>query len=188
MIRCVEIIVRTAYANLKPIEKLATKMEKKDSFIYLGSGPAYAVACLSAAKLVEQPHLNGIAQYLEEWAHLQFFFTRPDGVPIFIIVPPGGSRDRALEQINGIKQVGGRVVAICDSKDREIIHNVDDALLIQGELEEEFIPWVYGVPGQILAITFLNMRGQPPIPPPYNFKQMMQVNFKQIYASQIKEN
>ncbi len=186
--RCVEIIVRTTYFNLEPIERLTHRLNNKDSFLFLGAGPAYATACLSAAKLFEQPHLNGAAQYLEEWAHLQFFYTRPEGIPIFVIVPPGESRDRALEQIRGIKQLGGTVIAICDSADDEVKRLTDDALLIQGKVTEEFVPWVYGVPGQILAINFLNMKGQPPIPAPYSFKQMMQVNFKQIYGSNIKSD
>lgn len=185
ILNSVDILVKTAHANLEPIYHLAERFKEKNAFLFLGSGPSYGVACLSAAKLFEQPHLNGVAQYVEEWAHLQFFFTRPDGVPIFVIVPPGASRDRALEQIEGIKQLGGTVLAICDVNDHEIKQAVDEALLIQGELPEAFTPWVYGVPGQILALTLLDIKGLPPIPKPYSFKHMMEVNFKQIYGSTI---
>jgi glucosamine 6-phosphate synthetase-like amidotransferase/phosphosugar isomerase protein len=126
-----------------------------------------------------------VAQNLEEWAHLQFFFTRPDGIPIFVLVPPGFSRDRAIEQIRGMQNLGGTVIAICSHADAEIQELVTDTLLIQGDLPEDYTPWVYGVTGQLLAITLMDLKGQPPIPPPYSFKQMMQVNFNQIYASQI---
>ena len=183
----VEAQVRTAYANLEAVIETAHELINKDAFVYLGSGPAYAAASLSAAKLFEQPHLNGVAQYMEEWAHLQFFFTRPDGIPIFALVPPGVSRSRALEQIAGINALGGLVYAVCAADDGTVISQVKRAFTINGNVNEAFAPWVYGVPGQLLAVTLFDLRGQPPIPAPFSFKQMMQVNFKQIYASQIEE-
>ena len=188
ILRSVGISAKTAAACLAPIEALAKSFAAKDAFLFIGAGPAYAAAALSAAKLFEQPHINGVAQQLEEWAHLQFFFTRPDGIPVFVIVPPGESRDRALEQISGIKKLGGTVIAICDETDDEVRAAADAALPIAGSLPEELTPLVYGVPGQLFAVTMLELRGQPPIPAPYSFKQMMQVNFSQIYGSRIKSD
>jgi glucosamine--fructose-6-phosphate aminotransferase (isomerizing) len=188
ILRSVEIIVRTSYRNLDQITELAKRFIEKDTFAFIGAGPNYATACLSAAKIYEQPHLNGVAHQLEEWAHLGFFFTRPDGTPLFVLAPPGESRDRALELIDGIMALGGTVIAICDENDSEIIDMADDALPILGRQDEAFTPWTYGVPGQILALTLLDLRGQPPIPPPYSFKQMMQINFSQIYKSKIKKD
>ncbi|MEW5815451.1 MAG: SIS domain-containing protein [Spirochaetota bacterium] len=188
IIQSVEILARTANASLAPVESLANRFITKDAFLFLGAGPSYAVAALSAAKLFEQPHINGVSQQLEEWAHLQFFFTRPDGLPIFVIVPPGASRDRALEQISGIKKLGGTVVAVCNDADETVREMAEDAILVQGNLPEELVPLVYGVPGQLLAVALLDLKGQPPIPAPYSFKQMLQVNFQQIYASKIKDD
>jgi len=188
ILRSAEIIVRTAYGNLDRVGELAKRFAEKDTFAFIGAGPNYATACLSAAKMFEQPHLNGVAQQLEEWAHLGFFFTRPYGPPLFVLAPPGESHDRAMELINGIKALGGTVVAVCDKDDAEIIDMVDEALLIHGKQDEDFTPWTYGVPGQMLALTLLDLRGQPLIPPPYSFKQMMQVNFDLIYESDIKRD
>jgi glucosamine--fructose-6-phosphate aminotransferase (isomerizing) len=187
ILRSVDIIVRTSYGNLDRVRELAVKNKKMDTFVFIGAGPSYATACLSAAKIYEQPHLNGVAHQLEEWAHLGFFFTRPGGPPLFVLAPPGESRDRAMELINGIRDLGGTVIAICDEDDSEIVDTTDDALLIHGRQDEAFTPWTYGIPGQILALTLLDLRGQPPIPSPYSFKQMMQINFSQIYESKIKK-
>jgi glucosamine--fructose-6-phosphate aminotransferase (isomerizing) len=188
ILRSVEIIVRTSYGNLDRVTELAKKFQQTDTFTFIGAGPNYATACLSAAKIFEQLHLNGVAHQLEEWAHLGFFFTRPDGPPLFVLAPPGESLDRAMELINGIRDLGGTVIAICDENDSEIIEIVDGALLIHGRQDEAFTPWTYGVPGQILALTLLDLRGQPPIPSPYSFKQMMKINFNQIYESKIKKD
>jgi glucosamine 6-phosphate synthetase-like amidotransferase/phosphosugar isomerase protein len=188
IMHAVEAMVITAIKNLEPVQHLAQRFRAKDSFLYIGSGPAYATAALSAAKLFEQPHLNGVSQYVEEWAHLQFFFTRPDGIPVFVLTPPGPSRGRALEQIDGIKSLGGTVIAVCNVEDTEVQQVAQESLLVYGDLPEEFIPWVYGVTGQLFAVTLLDLKGQPPIPAPYSFKKMMEINFKQIYASKIITN
>jgi hypothetical protein len=50
---------------------------------------------------------------------------------------------------------------------------------------EEFSPLAYIVPGQLFAFALLGVRGQPPIPEPYSFRQMMEVNYGLIYASNI---
>lgn len=189
----IEDVTVTADRLRDPIAHLARTFRHHDTFLFLGSGPSHATALLSAAKLFEQPHLNGVPQQLEEWAHQQFFFTRPGGPPIFVIVPPGESRDRALEQIEGSKRVGATVVAICDDGDEEIISVADHALPISnhpGGFSEAFAeamsPLTYVVPGQLFAFAMLEVRGQPPMEAPYDFQRLMEVNHRQIYGSHIK--
>ena len=186
ILNSIEAAVRTAKEVYGTGIALAERFIDKSAFIFLGAGPSYGTAALSAAKLFEQPHLNGVSQYLEEWAHLQFFYTRPEGIPIFCIVPPGNSRDRAIEQIRGIRELGGTVVAICSKKDGELAELCDYSLMVEGDFPESFSPWVYGVPVQVFAVALLNLKGQPPIPSPYSFKKMMEINFRQIYQSVIK--
>jgi hypothetical protein len=79
------------------------------------------------------------------------------------------------------------VVAVCDANDKEILEMVDEAMPIQGQLKEEFTPLAYVVPGQLFAFSTLHVRGQPPIPPPLDFQKLMEVNFKQIYQSNVWE-
>ena len=185
MLKFAEILYRTTSLNTSKAKTLAEAFKEHDTFLILGSGPSYATALVSAAKLFELPQLNGVPQEIEEWAHQQFFFTRPNKSIIFIVVPPGNSRDRAIEQINGMKELGATVIAICDSNDQEILSLVDYAMPIQGEMMEEFTPLAYVVPGQLFAFSTLHVRGQPPIPAPLDFQKLMEINFKQIYQSDI---
>lgn len=188
MIGFTDVLVRTAKANLQPSVELATALKNHGAFLFIGSGPSYASALLSAAKLFEQPHLNGVGQHLEEWAHLQSFFTRPAGPPIFVIVPPGNSRDRAMEVIRGAKNMGGKIIAVCDSEDSEMIELADWAMPIYGQLREEFSPLVYIVPGQLFAFAMLQVRGQTPLTPPYTFQHLMEVNYGLIYGSAVRRD
>jgi len=185
MLRFAEILYPTTSLNTPKANALAKTFEQHDTFIILGSGPSYATALVAAAKLFELPQLNGVPQELEEWAHQQFFFTRPGKSIIFVIVPPGNSRDRAIEQIKGMKELGATVIAICDAADDEILALADDAMPIQGQMLEEFTPLAYVIPGQLFAFSILHSRGQPPMPPPLDFQRLMEINFKQIYQSNI---
>ncbi len=185
MLGFAEVLYRTTSLNTDKAKTLAEKFDNLDTFLILGSGPSYATALVAAAKLFELPQLNGVPQEIEEWAHQQFFFTRPGKSVIFVVVPPGNSRDRAIEQIQGMKELGATVIAVCDSEDEEIIGMVDYAMPIQGKMKEEFTPLAYVVPGQLFAFSMLHVRGQPPIPAPLDFQKLMEINFKQIYQSNI---
>ncbi len=187
MLRFAEILYHTTSLNTSKAKILAETFKEHDTFLILGSGPSYATALVAAAKLFELPQLNGVPQEIEEWAHQQFFFTRPGKSVIFVIVPPGNSRDRAIEQINGMQELGATVIAICDTDDHEILSLADYAMPIQGKMLEEFTPLAYVVPGQLFAFSTLHVRGQPPIPEPLDFQKLMEINFKQIYQSVIWE-
>jgi glucosamine--fructose-6-phosphate aminotransferase (isomerizing) len=188
MLAATDVQVRTIERNLAKARELAESFKHLNHFLFLGSGPSYAAACFSAAKLFEQPHLNGVPQYLEEWAHLQLFYTRPGGPPIFVIAPPGASRDRAIEQMIGMKKLGATVIAVCEADDAETAGLADHVMPVDGHAAEEFTPIVTIVPGQLFAFASLEIRGQPPIPPPYSFQGMMEVNYNLIYASAIRRD
>lgn len=187
MLKAIDVQCETVQRSLEAARRIAKSFDGHHHFLFLGSGPSYASAYFSATKLFEQPQLNGVAQYVEEWAHLQLFYTRPGGPPIFVIAPPGESRDRAIEQMQGIKKLGGTVVAICEAGDQEVLRLADHALPVYGQVLEEFSPLAYIVPGQLFAFALLGVRGQPPIPEPYSFRQMMEVNYGLIYASNIRK-
>lgn len=185
------IVEETARRQLGPSRVLAERLQEQDAFLVLGAGPGYATALLAAAKLFEQPHLNGVPQQLEEWAHQQFFFTRP-GTPIFVIAPPGASRDRVMEQMAGARDVGATLVVVCDHNDDELMVLADHSLPIYGPpneppLSEPFSPLTYVVPGQLFAFAMLEVKGQPPLPAPYTLQKLMEVNHRQIYGSQMVE-
>ncbi|HZQ09632.1 MAG TPA: SIS domain-containing protein [Anaerolineae bacterium] len=185
LVGAADIIARTAEADAKTARELAIAFWHLHTFYILGGGPNYATAMFGAAKLFEQPHQNGVAQELEEWAHEQYFLTRPNVAPIFILAPPGNSRDRAMEQMRGARDMGGTVVAICDAEDTEVLQLAQYALPIYGTLREEFSPLAYIVPTELFATNLHQVKGRPPLIPPFGQEQLMQVNYRQIFHSKI---
>lgn len=182
-----EIIEQTVAANNDALEEYARQLWHLDTFHILGAGPNYASALFSAAKLFEQPHANGVPQELEEWAHEQYFLTRPGITPIFVIVPPGRSRDRALEQIQGAKDMGATVAAVCDADDAAIQAVASISFPIQGTLPEQFSPLTYVVPNQLFATHLHKLRGRPPLIAPYDLERLRSVNYRQIFESRIPD-
>lgn len=186
LVNAADIIARTAAHNKKTAVKLARSLWQLDTFFIIGGGPNYATAMFAAAKLFEQPNQNGVPQELEEWAHEQYFLTRPNVTPIFVIAPPGNSHDRAIEQIHGARDMGATVIAICNSEDQEIIDLAHWSMPIQGQIPEEFTPLVYIVPNQLFATALHQVKGRLPLIPPYDQKRMMEVNFRQIFHSKMR--
>jgi glutamine---fructose-6-phosphate transaminase (isomerizing) len=183
-----QVIERTARRNQPVARELAAALWHLDTFFILGGGPNYATALFSAAKLFEQPQQNGVPQELEEWAHEQYFLTRPNVTPILILVPPGNSRDRAIEQIRGARDMGATVIAICNSDDQEVIDLASWAMPVEGALREEFSPLAYVVPGQLFATALHQLKGRPPLIAPFDNDRMREVNFRQIFHSVIRDS
>lgn len=120
------------------------------NFVVVGSGPNYATALFGAAKLVEAAGKHVIGQDIEEWAHLQYFAKEAD-TPTVLIAPPGESWDRAVEQVQLMRRMGRRVIAIAPAGATEIAPFADYVLPVVGEVSEMFSPLVYKVGVELLA-------------------------------------
>src|SRR5262249_55418249 len=92
------------------VEALADELRGADTVWVIGAGPNRGTADYAAAKFHEQLPWNGVAQDLEEWAHLQYFLTlawKARSV-VLVLAPPGNALDRAEELVAGIAGAGGR--------------------------------------------------------------------------------
>jgi len=180
------VLDRTAAENETVAKEVAERLWNVDAFYILGGGPNYASALFCAAKLFEQPHLNGVPVELEEWAHEQYFLTRP-GVPVFVICPPGRAIDRALEQMRGAREMGATVIAICETGAGDARAAAEVTMEIAGAVPEEFSPLAYVVPGMLVATALHQLRGRPPLLSSFDKEKMRQVNFRQIFHSNISQ-
>ncbi len=77
----------------------------------MGAGPLYGVAMFSAAKMLEASGDPAMAQETEEWAHLQYFASRPD-TPTILISTGGLDGDRMAEVARAAQSIGRRVVGV----------------------------------------------------------------------------
>ena len=153
-------------ARIEPaVARLCEQLGDIDTLWAIGAGPSQGTARYSAAKFHEQMPINGIAQDLEEWAHLEYFLTLKWGrrSVVLVLAPPGNSLDRAQELVRGIGTAGGRAIVVHASPELafpEATLRLDLGL----QIDEWLSPLVYHLPAQLLVLHMAARAGIPHIP------------------------
>jgi sugar/nucleoside kinase (ribokinase family)/fructoselysine-6-P-deglycase FrlB-like protein len=80
---------------------------------FLGAGPNEATARFGAAKLFEASQQIALATNVEEWAHEEYFITRPAD-PVVVIAPSGAARDRAWEILSELEFIQADATVVAD--------------------------------------------------------------------------
>ncbi|MGE3538501.1 MAG: SIS domain-containing protein [Candidatus Tectimicrobiota bacterium] len=139
-------------------QQLAQRLREEEHWVFLGSGPSYATALFSAAKLVESCGANAWAQDIEEWGHIQYF-NRQEPTPTCLIVPPGRSLDRALEILPYIKGIGRHTLVVTSGDQTFFPTQTDVVLPVAQAVPEVFSPLVYCLAGELLAYYLAEVWG-----------------------------
>jgi glucosamine--fructose-6-phosphate aminotransferase (isomerizing) len=93
--------------------ELAARMTAGRFVTFLGAGPNEATARFGAAKLFEASQQIALATNTEEWAHEEYFITRP-GDPVVVVAPAGAARDRAWEILSELQFIGADATVVSD--------------------------------------------------------------------------
>jgi glucosamine 6-phosphate synthetase-like amidotransferase/phosphosugar isomerase protein len=110
-------LIESNVQRLKPqVEQLVSNILDKGPYVFIGSGPNYATAEFAVAKLHEAACMGGIYQETEEWAHEQYFMTKPYVVS-FVFAQKGFGFDRAVDILKSIKKIQGIAVAVTNSSE-----------------------------------------------------------------------
>jgi glutamine---fructose-6-phosphate transaminase (isomerizing) len=144
---------------------LADELRGGDTIWVIGAGPNRGTADYAAAKFQEQLPWNGVAQDLEEWAHLQYFLTLAWKARSIVVVlaPPGNALDRAEELVEGIAAAGGRAVVVGDPAHGRF-PKAYARLDLPGDTPELLTPLTYHVPTQLLVLHLARLTGVPLTP------------------------
>ena len=121
----------------------------------------------------------------EEWAHSQYFTTRPSTHTI-VIVPRGESHERALEILGAVTVKDGKKIVIGEETDETLRRAADIYFPIVGlkQIKEEFSPLVYAIPLELLAMHISDHLGRSG----FDFENkpwVREENFRQIFGSRI---
>ena len=148
----------------------------------VGGGPNHGTALFGMAKFIEAAALAAVGQELEEWAHELYFCTRP-GTFTVVVAPPGASVDRARQQLQAIRDVGGTAIAICDPGDTATTALADHVLPVPGLGDEALTPLACCVPLELLVYHFATRKGATMLG--FDDPKRMEVNFRQIFSGRI---
>ena len=122
---------------------------------FLGAGPNEASAKFGAAKLFEGPQQVALSTNTEEWAHEQYFITRP-GEPVILIAPQGASSDRAAEILAELEYVGAGSVFISDQTPGGMALHVP----ISPGAGEELTPVLTSIPLSQIGLHLMRLNGK----------------------------
>jgi sugar/nucleoside kinase (ribokinase family)/fructoselysine-6-P-deglycase FrlB-like protein len=93
--------------------EIAARLVSGRFVTFLGAGPNEATARFGAAKLFEGSQQIAVATNVEEWAHEEYFITRPND-PVVIVAPAGAARDRAWEVLSELEFIRADAVVVSD--------------------------------------------------------------------------
>ena len=144
----------------EPIAKQAAQdWAGEGEFVFTGSGPNYATALFTAAKVLEASGDSALGQDVEEWAHLQYF-AKSVRTPTFII--SAGDRDlsRAEEIAVAAKQIG-RLVAVVSPKSAVGLTKHADYHFPIPEVKEMFSPLITAIPGELFSAYLAEVKDEP---------------------------
>ena len=144
----------------EPIAKQAAQdWAGEEEFVFSGSGPNYATALFTAAKVLEASGDSALGQDVEEWAHLQYF-AKNVSTPTFII--SAGDRDlsRAEEIAVAAKQIG-RLVAVISPKSAVGLTKHADYHFPIPEVKEMFSPLITAIPGELFSAYLAEVKDEP---------------------------
>jgi glucosamine--fructose-6-phosphate aminotransferase (isomerizing) len=96
-----------------PAYAAAERLAGARMITFLGAGPNEASAKFGAAKLFEGAQQIALATNVEEWAHEQYFITRPSE-PVVLVAPSGASSDRAAEILSELNYIEALPVFVGD--------------------------------------------------------------------------
>ena len=155
-------------------EHLGRETPEQTKIDFVGGGPSLGTAWFGRAKMIEASHGLGGAHELEEWAHEEFFCTKP-GVTTVVVAPPGASHDRALEQLEAAQKVGAYTVAVGEPG-----LPADLVLPVAAGTPEELTPLTYCIPLELLAYHYASTRGLTMLG--FDDEARRSLNYRQIFG------
>jgi glucosamine--fructose-6-phosphate aminotransferase (isomerizing) len=160
--------------------QLASSFARDRATVIAGGGPNAATAYFAAAKWYEAMQWPAHHAEIEEWAHEQYFFTGAD-TDTMIVLPPGGSHARGLEQLRAAREMGSRTIVIAESNDEAAKSAADVFFGMPAGMPEALTPFVYKLPFEYLSARIAEANGIDF----FGFKNPLrqQVNFRQIFDS-----
>jgi sugar/nucleoside kinase (ribokinase family)/fructoselysine-6-P-deglycase FrlB-like protein len=134
---------------------LAARMTSGRFVTFLGAGPNEATARFGAAKLFEASQQVALATNVEEWAHEEYFITRP-GDPVIVVAPAGAARDRAWEILSELEFIGADVTVVSDLEPP----GRADHLRLAAGAPEELSPVIAALPLAQLGFHLARLAGK----------------------------
>jgi sugar/nucleoside kinase (ribokinase family)/fructoselysine-6-P-deglycase FrlB-like protein len=153
--RLPELAEETLRLCREPSHAVAEQLAGARMTTFLGAGPNEATAKFGAAKLFEGAQQLAVVTNVEEWAHEQYFTTRP-GDPVVLVAPRGAATDRAAEILAELNYVDAAPIFVSDmAPPGPAVH-----LPVAAGVGEELSPVLASLPMSTLGLHLMRLNGK----------------------------
>jgi glucosamine--fructose-6-phosphate aminotransferase (isomerizing) len=155
LLRAPELARATLEACWEPARALGRRLAGQRWICVMGGGPNEASARFGAAKFLEGPQVLGTATNVEEWAHEEYFVTRP-GTPVIVVAPSGSVEDRVADALEELAGIGADPVLVSDAEPPDGV----TWLPLAPGLPEELSPLLAALPLSVVAFSLAEVTGK----------------------------
>jgi glucosamine--fructose-6-phosphate aminotransferase (isomerizing) len=150
-------LVEAALGLDEAVTELARHLFERRDFLYLGRGLHFPIALEGALKLKELSYIHAEGYPGGEMKHGPIALV-DEHMPVVALMPPDGTYDRMLANIEEVRARDGLLVVVADAAD-EAIRGKATHVLPMPRAPELLSPIVYTVPLQLLAYQIAVRRG-----------------------------
>ena len=145
-------------ANNRCVQRIAAKLQRANSVLYLGRGAAFPLALEGALKLKETSYIHAEAFPAGELKHGPIALI-DEHMPVIIIAPPGPLFEKSLSNLREVASRGAKVILVSNECGVAAAGaHIDDALVMP-DVEPLLQPLLYTLPLQLLAYHVAVLKG-----------------------------
>ncbi len=140
-------LLQTALALESQAKKLAERLADRKRFVFVSYGPNLNTALEAKLKMQETAFLLAAGYQVEQFLHGPWVSLGP-GAVVFFIAPWGAGKERCLQAMNAMKDIGATTVLL--TEEGSVSTNADEVFFLP-RMPELFTPPVYIEPLQFFA-------------------------------------
>jgi glutamine---fructose-6-phosphate transaminase (isomerizing) len=141
----------------EPVAILSKKYMNARDFLYLGRGIYYPIALEGALKLKEIAYIHAEGYPAGEMKHGPIALIDEE-VPVVVLAPKSRTYEKILSNIEEVRARGGKVIALANPGNEEIVSKAKDVLWIP-ESNHLLMPILFNIPLQLLAYNIAVLKG-----------------------------
>ncbi|WP_420393283.1 glutamine--fructose-6-phosphate transaminase (isomerizing) [Acuticoccus sp.] len=132
------------------VERVARQVASAQSALFLGRGPAFAIAMEGALKLKELSYIHAEGYPAGELKHGPIALV-DDRMPVVVVAPSDDLFAKTVSNIEEVHARGGRIIAITDRTGADAIAETASELVVVPDAPPLAKPIIAAIPLQLLA-------------------------------------
>ncbi len=139
------------------IRQIAKDFMHANDFLYLGRGINYPIALEGALKLKEISYIHAEGYPAGEMKHGPIALI-DENIPVVVLITRNETYDKIMNNIEEVKARSGKVIAIAEKPDSDLLEKVDGVIEIPST-NKFLMPIVSAIPMQLIAYHIAVLRG-----------------------------